>query len=295
MNAALNNPSNSLPKAVSGSLISRMPVDEYFALPEVSITRLKELRRSPQHYRYRLQSPKESAPLSLGRAAHCAVLEAPRFTTDFVVWNRRTESGKSAPRNGKWWDAFEAEAVGRSIITQDEYELAVAMQDAVHSNREAARYLASGEPEVVMQWEINGRPCRGRVDWLTCVDGRPCVVGLKTARDCRHFAFGAAAARLGYHLQWAFYLDGYKIITEVEPRMLEIVVESEPPHAVAVYAISDDILEQGRAEYDELLTILDRCEATNDWPGPVPVEEFLTLPTWAYPHNDDIADLGLES
>src|SRR5690606_4436228 len=68
------------------AITPRMPWDDYLALPGVSITRLKELGRSPQHYRYRRDNPKESAPLTLGRAAHCAVLEPERYERDHAVW-----------------------------------------------------------------------------------------------------------------------------------------------------------------------------------------------------------------
>jgi hypothetical protein len=36
------------------SIESRMPREEYDAIQAISITRLKELRRSPQHYQYAL-------------------------------------------------------------------------------------------------------------------------------------------------------------------------------------------------------------------------------------------------
>ena len=147
----------------------------------------------------------------------------------------------------------------------------------------------------LLQWIAAERICRGRVDWLTRVDGVPHIVGLKTARDCRHFQFGSAAAKLGYHLQWGFYFDGYKAITGREPRMIEIVVESEPPHAVAVYFIPQDIVDQGRDEYQALMLRLAECESTGEFPGPQEHEEALTLPSWVYgEQQDDLEGLGLE-
>jgi hypothetical protein len=121
------------------------------------------------------------------------------------------------------------------------------------------------------------------------------LVGLKTARDCRHFSFGNAAARMGYHLQWAYYFDGYMTITGAKPKVVEIVVEAEPPHAVAVYRIPDDILDQGHEEYMELLDRLAECEGNDQWPGPCPEEQILTLPSWVYGRDEDITDLGLEA
>lgn len=274
---------------------SRVPNADYRALPAMNISALKELQRSPKHFRYFRENPKTTPPMTLGTAAHCAALEPERFGRDFVVWARRTESGRMAPRNGKAWDAFVAEAGGRSILTEDECSEALAMANAVRTDPVAAKYLEAGEPEVTLSWQMYSRDCKGRVDWLTHMDGEPVVVGLKTARECRHFAFGAAAAKLGYALQWAWYHDGFVAIKGKRPRMVEIVVESAAPHAVVVYVIPDDIIEYGRDEYRRLLDLLAVCERDDLWPGPAETEQVLTLPSWVYGSDDDIGDLGLEA
>lgn len=278
------------------SLTSRMPHAEYAVIDAINISRLKEIARSPLHYRWNLYHPKQTEPLALGTAAHCAVLEPERFRRQFAVWDRRTEAGAMAPRRGQHWDTFVASCVGKEIITADQAELVTALSDAVRDDPVAAPYLERGEPEVVMEWEMDGRKRKGRVDWLTTVDGQPCIVGLKSARDCRPFQFGAAAARLGYHLQWAWYYDGFLHLKAEKPRMVEIVVESAAPHAVVVYRIPDDVMEQGREEYERLLELLTLCERTGDWHGPALEEQILTLPSWVYgSEDDDITELGLIS
>jgi hypothetical protein len=276
------------------AIASRVPAPEYHASPGLSISRLKELKRSPQHYQWALTHPKDTQPLRLGSAAHCAVLEPERFIRDHAVWNRRTASGNLGPRNGQYWDAFKGANATKAIITEDEYVDVLAIQAAVRGDPVAAPYLESGEPEVVLQAEMNGRLCRGRVDWLTAQSGSPVIVGLKTARDCRAFQFGSQAARLGYHLQFSFYCDLYQTIKGIQPKMIEIVVEVEAPHAVVVYLVPDDVLVQGRSEYQELMTRLAECEVRDKWPGPAEVEQILTLPSWLYESTDDISDLGLE-
>ena len=80
------------------SITSRVPRAEYDAIEAISITRLKELRRSPQHYRYALEHPKHTDALTLGIATHVAVLEPERFERDFAIWTRRTDAGAMAPR-----------------------------------------------------------------------------------------------------------------------------------------------------------------------------------------------------
>lgn len=276
------------------ALRSRMPADEYRAIEALNITRLKELRRSPLHYRHALEHPKETEALVLGTASHCAVLEPERFDRQFATWERRTDAGAMAPRRGQYWEEFERVNRGREIITADQDELARAIAAAVRGDPVAMPYLEAGEPEVVMMWEKWGRACKGRVDWLTHIDGEPVLVGLKTARDCRPFIFGSAAAKLGYHLQWAFYMNGFACIKDgVKPRLVEIVVESAAPHAVVVYRIPDDVLLQGEEEFLALIETLDRCERDNEWPGPATREQELTLPSWAYQADDDITELGL--
>lgn len=269
--------------AIAPSIQPRVPWDDYLALPGVSITRLKELRRSPLHYRHRLLHPKETPALVLGRAAHCAVLEPDRYERDHAVWSRRTASGNLAPRNGQHWEAFKAEHEGLALISEDEHAEAMAMQAAVRGNPDAMRLLAEGEPEVTMRWSAMGHACKGRLDWLTRFEGAPALVGLKSTRDCRERQFGRQAANLGYHLQWAWYLDGFKTITgSSDARVFEIAVESEGPHAVVVYEIPEEVLQQGFDEYTELLEQLAECERENRWPGPTPGIQTLTLPSWVY-------------
>jgi hypothetical protein len=273
---------------------SRIPYDDYRAAPALNISALKELRRSPLHFQYALTHPKDTPAMRLGTAAHCATLEPERFARDFAVWTRRTDSGRIAPRNGKVWEAFVAEQGGRTILTDSESTEALAISAAVRGDPIAAKYLATGEPEVVITATLCGRPCKGRADWITRLD-TDVLVGLKSARNCTPYVFGSAAAKLGYHLQWAFYFDLYVQATGRQPRMVEIVVENTAPYAVVVYVIPDDVIDQGRDEYMALVDILERCERENFWPGPAETEQILSLPSWVYGTDEDLSELGLEA
>lgn len=280
------------------TITSRMPRDEYDAIQALNISRLKEIKRSPQHYRYACANQRTTTALTTGIATHVAVLEPERYEQEFAVWRRRTSNGNSAPRNGQYWDAFKAESEGKTILTYEENDLATAIAAAVRGDQRAMRFLAHGDPEVTIEWELaaelGSRRAKSRVDWLTTVEGITYLVGLKTARNCAHYAFAAQSAKLAYHWQWAFYFDAFVHARGYEPKMVEIVVESAPPHAVAVYRIPNDIIEQGREEYWEAAKILASCESVDEWPGPAPDIEDLTLPTWAYKHDDDdLSSLGL--
>jgi hypothetical protein len=272
---------------------SRIPFGDYRAMPAINISTLKELKRSPLHYRHALANPKQSPALTLGTAAHTATLEPERFAHDYAIWTYRTDSGRMSPRTGKKWEEFCTVHAGKTILTEDESEEALAIARAVRSDPIAAKYLEAGEPEVTMNWQIGSRACKGRVDWLT---RQECdvLVGLKSARSCEPFMFGAAAARLGYALQWAWYFDGFVAATGRTPRLVEIVVENTAPYAVVVYAIPEDVIEYGRDEYQNLLHRLDECEARGEWPGPAETELVLSLPSWVYGNDEDLSELELE-
>lgn len=281
-------------------ITSRMPRAEYDAIAALNISRLKEMKRSPLHFRHLLDNPKLSDPLTLGTATHVAVLEPERYISEFCVWDRTTDGGAMAPRRGQYWEAFVANVGKKTILTPEQHRLANDIAKAVRFHPAANKYLEAGDPEVTLEWtlpaELGSRAAKGRVDWITRVDGKPVLVGLKTARDCRHFQFSRHAANLGYHLAWAYYLDGYKAIRGLTPRVVEIVVESAAPHAVKVFNIGEDIILQGREEYWECVKLLAECEAAGEWPAPGgDAEEDLTLPSWAYQQDDDVSGLELET
>ncbi len=269
---------------------------DYAKLPGINISTLKEMGRSPLHYQHKLTHHVETAAMRLGHAAHTAVLEPSKFAKTYALWDAKDAKGKLRVRAGKEWEKFCELTAGRTVLTENEYVRAMDMSAAVRANKIAMRYLATGAPEVSMVWvdSVCKVACRGRMDWVTSVDNTT-IVGLKTSRNAGPVMFGNQAARLGYDPQWSYYLDGYETLTRRTPRMVEIVVESDPPHDVVVYSIPQDILERGRDQYQKLLRKHIECTASGIWPGVATAEVELTYPTWAYQEeDDDVSDIGLE-
>ena len=266
-----------------------LPFADYLKLPGLSASALKTLMRSPMNYRWKQDHPNhESTPAQiLGTAAHTAILEPHRLKTDYVLWNEGT-------RRGKAWDEFKAMNAGRSILTSDEYESVKGMHRSMRGFAPAMRYLEQGRAEATMQWKMGGRLFKGRADWLTTIDGRPVIGDLKTTRDGRPFNFGADAFRLGYHIQFALYCDGFHVLAGELPRFVVLVVENQPPFEPAVFEVPDEVIELGREEYTRLVKLLNECEAANHWPPACEAEQRLNLPKYAYEQEDnDISELGL--
>lgn len=271
----------------------------YAELAGINITSLKELGRSPLHFRHRLENPRESTKsLELGTIGHIAVLEPERFLREFVLWDAKTEKGdKTAPRRGKKWDEFVAQNQGKQTVRTDEYDVAIALRDAVRANPVAMKYLSMGRPEVAMTWsdEHTGLACKGRVDWVTHVEQVDCIVDLKGTRNASPDSFSRDCARLSYHLQLAFYADGYEAATGKTPRVVVVAVEFEPPHDVVTYIVPAEVTEIGQDEYRKLLERYAECTEAKYWPGcGNGAEKILQLPAWATPNDEDISDLDLD-
>lgn len=257
----------------------------YDALEALNFSTLVELAKSPAHYAHRRGNPRtDNASLQRGRLGHICTLEPKRLETDVMVWD-------GGEKRGKEWAAFKECHAGKEIVKPDELETAMAMAAAVRRNPASARYVKGGAAEVTMVWTVDGHKAKGRPDYLSAV----AMVDLKTTRDASPDGFARAAFNYRMHVQAAWYSDGYAAATGKRLPYVVVAVESAPPHPVVVYRVDEDVLALGRAEYRRYLNTLSLCAQQNDWPGYSTGELALTLPRWAYNHDeDDVSELGLE-
>ena len=263
-----------------------MTFAEYLEIEAVNWSTLKEARRSPLHYRHRVENPKEDTTrLALGRATHTAVFEPDRFLLDYALFT-------GARRAGKEWDECCKANRGKTILKAEEYATCLAMRDAVRSHPVAGPALAPpGEAEKVLTWEDpkTGLPCKARLDWWRV----GLLSDLKTTVDVSPRRFGMVAERMGYHGQMAFYRAGLIANGLDAPPPRIIAVEAAPPHDVAVFRLDDDTLYAGEALVAELLALVAAGRFSGKWPGQCQEEIALELPVWAFPQDEDASGLGL--
>lgn len=252
-----------------------MNFDEYLKIDAVNFSTLKEMRRSPRHYQYRVKNPRKDTPrLGLGRGAHTAVFEPDRFLVDYALF-----AGER--RYGKEWDACCAANRGKTILKSDEYATCLAIRDAVRSHPVAGPALSPpGEAEKVVTWTDagTGLACKARLDWWRV--GLLC--DLKTTMDIDAKRFAGTAYRMGYHIQAAFYRSGLIANGLDAPPFRIVAVEASPPHDVAVFVLDDDALWRGEVEMADLLAKVAAGKFSQQWPGRYPDETALTLPAWAF-------------
>ena len=126
---------------------------------------------------------------------------------------------------------------------------------------------------------MDGIECRCRPDAVT---ERGVIVDLKTTRDASPEEFARSIAQYRYHVQAAFYSDGYRAAFGEAPRgFVFIAVETEAPYLVAVYVASEAMTQRGRIDYQADLDTFRWCRDHNDWPGYSGHPLTIDLPKWA--------------
>lgn len=258
---------------------------EYLDIAAVNWSTLKYAVQSGLHYQHGLTHAKEETDaMRLGRATHTAVFEPDRLLREYVIW----EGGR---RQGKDWDEFQQMHAGKTILKPEDYDTSIAIRDAVRAHSVAKKLLRAGQAECTITWvdDETGLPCKCRVDWLT---GKY-LVDLKTTRSIDARAFGRHAADMLWHCQMAFASMGLR--ANKQQRAVKLVaVEQEPPHDVAVFTVTDDMLWVGEEKVYAALALVAECRKAKKWPGRYPSELPLELPAWEFPKEDmDLADLGL--
>ena len=241
-------------KLLSPGIHYGVPFDAYRADPGINQSLLKAFgkAKSPAHYIYERDHPKDEPKHSkIGR-----YVDSMLFT-------------KTGP------------VVTGDERASDEFETALACKLHVMFNNDANKILMACQYQAVViidsdyDSETGGVPrLKGLIDLLP--DPAKCdpllldyAFDLKTAADASPEGFRDACSKFGYHVQAAYYGDlaesaGRKITT-----FGFIVVETKPPHCVAIHYMPMDSHEirRGRELYQRWLKDYSACLEKNQWPG----------------------------
>lgn len=251
----------------------------------ISKSGLDQLNLSPFIYYSRSLNPvrppePERAGQLEGNLAHCAVLEPEEFSKRYVV-------GPDVTRSTKAWKEFaESLTAGQVGIKPDQYDTAMRQADSIRSLSEIGDYLSRGKSEVSARWvdPETGVRCRCRPDHVSPVGQKTDVlIDVKTYSNASPEEFRRQIARKAYHIQDAFYSDGYSIASGREvAQFIFVAVETEWPFAAAAYRLNGDSREEGFNEYRRLLDIYEQCLRSNKWPGYGEKTAEIELPAYAF-------------
>lgn len=258
-----------------------MSNSDYRNAEGVSSSELKQMVKSPAHYRYWKDNPDDTdtPALLFGRACHKYVLETYDFYKEFAVApnaDRRTKEGKEL------WSKFVAESEGKDVITEEQFEVIDAMRNAMLATPFVSK-LINGEHEVSLFWtdEDTGIKCKCRPDSLN--EKLRIVVDYKTCDNAETQHFMRKAIDFGYDLQASYYLDGVKASTGLDCIFVFIAQEKQPPYAVNILQADDVFIRSGRQLYKDMLATYKECTETGNWWGYLGAENqinSLGVPKW---------------
>ncbi len=257
-----------------------VPADTYHQWGAIGSTNLSQLARSPAHFRHARDNPAEPTPAQvIGDAAHLCILQPDLFPSRYVVapeCDRRTKEGKAS------YAAFCELNAGKTSIKSDDWAACQAMRDAVMAHP-MARLLLEEQTgvEVSGAWRCpdTGVACKLRADALCATDS--VAVDLKTTTDASPAAFERAIFQYGYWRQAAHYVHGLAALGCVVDSFVIVAVEKDPPHAVGVYRVLDDVLAMGHDDAVRQLEKYKRCEASGCWPAYGDGIKDIGIPRWA--------------
>ena len=218
----------------------------YHSSPGISASGLKTIHKKSV-YHFLKQKPFESSAMALGSAVHCAMLEPELYYKDYHIMpkiDRRTKAGK---------EAFEIESKkseGKLLLGFDEHNKITKILDNFR-NHDLAQKYCKGEIELSHYKKHDDIDVRIRPDVLNRVENF--ISDVKTCQDNSPIAFRRDVYKYGYHLQCAFYSDMLGVPAE---NFRFIAVETNWPFSVEVYALSDEMIQQGRKGWQR---------AFNDW------------------------------
>lgn len=266
---------------------------EYHSVSGISKSGLDLVAKSPQHYfaRYldpnRPEAPAQTAAQLDGELAHCAILEPAYFADRFLV-------GPDLNRNTKAWKEFadSAEAQGKTPIKSDQWATAWAQAASVGRIPDLAAALANGMPEVSAFWtdEETGVLCKCRPDFVQyCGAAGVILVDVKTCGNASPKEFARMIAQHRYHVQAAWYSDGYAIASGQQVLgFIFAAVEMAYPYAASAIMLDAESIDQGRLDYRRNLNTYAACKASGEWPGYGNEVHMERLPGWAFDQEEDL-------
>lgn len=243
---------------------------------------------------------KEPSPaLILGRAAHSLILgdevfsetftyypkDAPRRPTSaqIAAFERTSKWSDAAKEGAEFWEAFERENAGKTLLSQDQIEALLRMAENIQREPLAKTLLMEGGlPEVSLIWqdEATGIWVKSRPDMLPKdgADGSD-LKTFSSRGGSRKLTVQKAITERGYHSQMALVQEGVERVFGLPTDDYALVFsETVIPHEVIVAQVDLESLHIGRIQNRHALNVFARCLKSGHWPYSVEGVMKYTVP-----------------
>ncbi|EQA0353695.1 exodeoxyribonuclease VIII [Salmonella enterica subsp. enterica serovar Rubislaw] len=270
-----------VPDDIQPGIYYDIPNEAYHAGPGVSKSQLDDIADTPAIYLWRKNAPvdtEKTKSLDTGTAFHCRVLEPKEFSKRFIIapeFNRRTSAGKEEEKTF----LEECARAGITVLTAEEGRKIELMYQSVMA-LPLGQWLveSAGYAESSVYWEDpeTGILCRCRPDKI--IPEFHWIMDVKTTADIQRFRTAYYDYR--YHVQDAFYSDGYRAQFGEIPTFVFLVASTTAEcgrYPVEIFMMGEDAKLAGQREYRRNLQTLAECLNNDEWPA----IKTLSLPRWA--------------
>ncbi|HDC1420236.1 TPA: exodeoxyribonuclease VIII [Salmonella enterica] len=270
-----------VPDDIQPGIYYDIPNEAYHAGPGVSKSQLDDITDTPAIYLWRKNAPvdtEKTKTLDTGTAFHCRILEPEEFSKRFIIapeFNRRTSAGKEEEKTF----LEECARTGRTVFTAEEGRKIELMYQSVMA-LPLGQWLveSAGYAESSVYWEDpeTGILCRCRPDKI--IPEFHWIMDVKTTADIQRFRTAYYDYR--YHVQDAFYSDGYRAQFGERPTFVFLVASTTAEcgrYPVEIFMMGEDAKLAGQREYRRNLQTLAECLNNDEWPA----IKTLSLPRWA--------------
>jgi hypothetical protein len=282
--------------------------EEYHSSWALSSTKAKRLLQSPAHS---LVPIKRTPAMEDGSALHALVLEperdlVPIMPEKYALPERPEDANGKAKKDSpekKMFLDWKKECASREVA--QEYWRAALDPEAIlldgarlHNVQSMAQSVLNNEglkrgglldglkeASFFATDKKTGAYVRAKLD-IWNPDTR-IICDVKKCKDASERGFRSAVAEYGYHLSAAMYIEVLEMLGHQVDHFYFICVDAYAPHAVAVYELCDNSLDQGRREWRKAAKLWLGCKKSGVWPGYSTGITTLTLPGWK---RDDLFD-----
>lgn len=251
----------SLSSSVGKLLIDQTPRHAFMA----------HARLNPQH------EPDNDKKFDLGSAVHAMMTRDDRAFAIIPADDYKTKAAREAREV--------AAAAGQIPLLARQHDQARAIARAARAQLDRTEDAvgvftpAWGDYEITGVWQDDGAWCRIRCDALS--KQRFIIADLKVTNGSADAeTWQRQIGNMGYDFQEAFYRRGVERLTGRRPHFLFVVIEADPPHALAVHALTPEWQHIGDAKVDRAIQTWRWCMKHGAWPGYSRRTHYHEPPAW---------------
>ena len=235
---------------------------EYQSLIGVNSSTLKQLLKSPEHFRASKDYPSlPSTAQEIGSALHCKVLQPELFNSLYVEMpsiDRRTKIGKEE------YQKFIEGNANKVCLSESDYKTVDKTSKSFDYDHNFQKlYKTKHLVEQAVEFKYRGVDCKAQLDLVCKSSDAYALADIKTTRN--FFGFKREIKKYDYIFQLAFYTLAMRAVDMPPIKHYLIAVEKSYPYKLATWIIPSEAIEAKIKQVDTLLDEYKSRTETDNW------------------------------